>query len=189
MKIYTRVGDNGTTGLLGGERSAKSSVRLHACGSLDELNAALGLALSNGNVSPILQNQIGEIQRLLFTIGADIAAPHKSHLQIIRIGQEEIKKLEQWIDVLSADLPKLRAFILPGGSKCGALLHLARTVCRRTERWIVALNAEEPVNENTIPFMNRLSDYLFTAARFANKESGQEETSVIIPKPPADPQT
>jgi len=136
-----------------------------------------------------LQNQIGEIQRLLFTIGADIATPHRSSVQIVRIGQRETKKLEQWIDALSAELPKLRNFILPGGSTCGALLHLARTVCRRTERWIVALNAQEPVSENIIPFMNRLSDYLFIAARFANKEACREETSVIIPKPPADSQT
>jgi cob(I)alamin adenosyltransferase len=182
MKIYTGTGDNGTTGLLGGERSSKSSVRLHACGTLDELNAAMGLALSSGNVSPILQNQIGEIQCLLFTIGADIATPHKTRLKISKIGPEETSKIEKWIDKLSSELPELKNFILPGGSSLGAHLHLARTVCRRAERWIVALNAQEPVNENIIPFMNRLSDYLFTAARFANKEANREETKVTIPK-------
>lgn len=182
MKVYTRTGDNGTTGLLGGSRTMKSSARLHACGSLDELNAALGVVLSDGSGPKILRNQIGEIQRLLFTIGADVATPHRSSIEVVRISQGEIQKLEQWIDALSVELPTLRNFILPGGSTCGALLHLARTVCRRTERWIVALSAQEPVNENIVPFMNRLSGYLFVAARFANKEAGREETKVTISK-------
>jgi len=183
MKIYTGTGDDGSTGLLGGDRASKSSARLHACGTLDELNAVLGLVLTDGPLPEIVKGHIEEIQKLLFTVGADIATPHKIRLKIPKIGSEEISKVEKWIDDFSAKLPELKNFILPGGSMSGAHLHLARTVCRRAERWIVELNAGEPVNENIIPFMNRLGDYLFTAARFANKENGNGETKVILSEP------
>jgi len=178
MKIYTRTGDKGETGLLGGKRIPKSSVRLHACGSLDELNASLGIVVSDPVLPKPLQQQLLRLERLLFVVGTSVASPEGNRQKLPRITPEDVLRIEEWIDALSKDLPELKNFILPGGSPLGALLHQARAICRRAERWIIALHEKEPVDETVIAFMNRLSDYLFVAARSANKSFGQEEIIV-----------
>ncbi len=182
MKIYTRAGDKGKTSLFGGTKVSKSAVRLHAYGTLDELNACLGLVVSNESTPKTVKGQLLEIQSLLFTLGADLATPLESTANIVRTDPLYAEKLERWIDEMDTVLEPLTRFILPGGSAVGALLHQARTVCRRAERWIVELKEQEPITEGVLIVTNRLSDYLFTAARYVNKvlESGEEE--VIIPR-------
>ncbi len=177
MKIYTRAGDKGKTSLFGGQRVSKSAVRLHAYGTLDELNAVLGMTVATPELDQVLRGQLLEIQSLLFTIGADLATPLESKANIVRTDAIYAEKLERWIDTFDQALESLTRFILPGGSETGARLHLARTICRRAERWIVELSEQEPVSGSVIIVVNRLSDYLFTAARYANKESGAEEKS------------
>lgn len=182
MKIYTRSGDKGKTSLFGGERVSKSSVRLHAYGTLDELNALLGLSSAMPDLDATLRGQLLEIQSLLFTIGADLATPINSNASIIRTDALYAEKLERWIDALDETLAPLTQFILPGGSEAGARLHLARTICRRAERWIVELGEQEPVSGGVIVVVNRLSDYLFTAARYANKNANRDDSTVVIPR-------
>lgn len=182
MKIYTRTGDRGTTGLFGGTRVSKSSVRLHAYGTLDELNALLGIVLTTTTLPNTLHGQLIEIQSFLFTVGADLATPLESTANIVRTDPLYAKKLERWIDEMAMALEPVTRFILPGGSPAGALLHQARTVCRRAERWIVELKEQEPMTEGVIVVINRLSDYLFTAARYANKIAEAAESEVIIPR-------
>lgn len=187
MKIYTKTGDNGQTSLYGGTRISKASARVEAYGNIDELNSAIGVALSyidNENLTP----QLKKIQYDLFTLGAEVATPHdklflangKTRLPII-INSDEIKELEQWIDEIDAQLEPLQHFILPSGGKSSAHLHLARTICRRAERGIVFLHENEKLRNEIIIYLNRLSDYLFVIARFAAKIDGQEET-FWIPK-------
>ncbi len=182
MKIYTRAGDRGHTSLFGGTKVSKSSVRLHAYGTLDELNACLGLVTSRPELPALLKGQLIEIQSLLFTVGADLATPLSSSANILRTDALYAEKLERWIDAMDEHLEPLTRFIVPGGSTVGALLHQARTVCRRAERWMVQLQEAEPVTGGAIVVINRLSDYLFTAARYANKDIGTGETSVEIPR-------
>jgi cob(I)alamin adenosyltransferase len=182
MKIYTKTGDKGTTGLFGGTRIPKSSVRLHAYGTLDELNACLGVIGAEADVPEDLRTQLTWIQTLLFSIGADLATPLESKANIKRMTEEPALQLEQWIDVMEETLPPLTTFILPSGSRVGALLHEARTVCRRAERWIVELHEKEKITDAIIVITNRLSDYLFVAARYANKKLGKPETQVEIPR-------
>lgn len=182
MKIYTRTGDKGKTGLFGGDRINKSAARLHAYGTIDELNACLGLVLSEFSLPMPLEAHLHTIQQRLFEIGADLATPLVSKAKIIRMDERIAVELEEWIDLLEKDLPALTAFILPSGSRVGALLHQARTVCRRAERWIVSLSEEEKVNQAIIIIINRLSDYLFVASRYANKALGMPEQTVEIPK-------
>lgn len=170
MKIYTKTGDAGETGLFGGQRVTKDALRVHAYGTVDECNAVLGVARA-ATSDPELGALLGAIQDQLFTVGADLATPGGSpHVQ--RVGAAEIALLEETIDRLEAELAPLRQFILPGGSAAAAHLHVARTVCRRAERWAVGLAREEAVNLEVLAYLNRLSDLLFVAARVANARAG-----------------
>ena len=178
MKIYTRTGDKGKTGLFGGQRVSKSSVRLHAYGTIDELNACLGIIASEPKLPKTLKKEMMEIQTLLFYVGADLATPLISSAKILRIEPSHALLLEGWIDLTEKNLPPLRQFILPSGSRAGALLHQARTTCRRAERYIVELAEKETINKELIVFVNRLSDYLFVAARFVNMKLKKQEHPV-----------
>jgi cob(I)alamin adenosyltransferase len=172
MKIYTRGGDTGKTSLFGGTRVSKSAVRLHAYGTLDELNAILGSVVADGTLPVSIKTQLLWIQSLLFQIGADLATPFESGANILRMDASHATTLETWIDDMETHLTPLTSFILPGGSAAGAKLHEARTVCRRAERWIVELTDSEAVTEAVIVIVNRLSDYLFVCARYANHVGG-----------------
>lgn len=176
MKIYTRTGDEGKTSLLAGGRVSKGEMRLHAYGTIDELNAVLGLAVASG-VSPQLREALIRVQADLFVVGGDLATPlkHKS-AALERVSPDMATRLEQEIDVWEERLPELRNFILPGGGMPGAFLHQARTVCRRAERWIVRVAEVEGANPDLLKYINRLSDWLFVAARIANIEGGHSET-------------
>lgn len=175
MKIYTKKGDKGTTSLFGGASIGKNSLRIKAYGTVDELNSILGIVLTHP-LSERGETIIKELQNQLFILGADLATLPSKKTKIDRIGQKEVKQLEDWIDELDEKLPSLTAFILPGGAPAGATLHLARTVCRRAERHTVALKLENPVSDETIIYLNRLSDLLFVMARFENREAGETET-------------
>ncbi len=182
MKIYTRTGDRGDTTLLGGERVRKSDARVEAFGTIDELNAALGLALARDADSLLEPELYQSLQDDLFTIGARLAAAdpeaasRKGTIPSFRTGQR-VAELEAWIDSLDAELPELTTFILPGGSELGARMHVCRTICRRAERAIVRLSAEQPdLDATVLPYVNRLSDLLFTLARSCNARAGRPET-------------
>lgn len=172
--ISTGRGDDGSTDLIGGGRVSKASVRMYAIGSIDELNACLGLALAEGGMPPALSSSLELIQRTLFSVGADLAAPGSSS----RLTEAAVQLLEQWGVSLESELPKLSRFILPGGVRLAALLHQARVSCRNAERWCVALKESEQVPSLTLQYLNRLSDALFLAARMANKLAGKEEHMV-----------
>lgn len=176
MSIVTRTGDNGDTGLVGGSRVPKSDVRLHAVGTADECNAALGIVLAEA-LPAQLHEQLVALQHLLFRLGADLASPMDAK-GAKRIDASHVRNVESWIEELERTLPPLTSFILPGGSPAGSALHLARTICRRAERWAVALAEFEEVNRHALVFLNRLSDYLFLAAREANRSAGAEEQKV-----------
>lgn len=170
MKIYTRTGDDGTTGLWGGIRVPKDTLRVQAYGTVDECNAAIGVARAAGLSQP-LDSLMARIQDLLFVVGADLATPGEAS-NIPRVTDEQIVELEQAIDALESGLEPLRQFILPGGALAAAQLHLARTICRRAERWVVSLVREEEINPAVPTLLNRLSDLLFVAARAANAAAG-----------------
>lgn len=179
MSIVTRTGDKGETGLFGGKRVSKDDLRIHAYGTVDELNAILGLIIAAGHLSPLLETQILRTQNVLFRLGADLATPRQNNnAEVPRIEQSHIDEVEGWITALEQDLPELQAFILPGGSHAASLLHVARTVCRRAERWAVALGKQEDLGAESVIYLNRLSDYLFLAARKANKDTGVEDVDV-----------
>lgn len=180
MKIYTRAGDRGESRLFGGTRVKKSAARLHAYGTVDELNAVLGLLLSHEWLPAEMRSQIERIQSDLFIVGADLATQLTSTAKTGRIGSAPTTLLEQWIDAMEATLPPLSSFIVPGGSIESSTLHVARTVCRRAERWIVTLGQEEPLSKHLLPYINRLSDYLFVAARCVNASLGVEDSAVTI---------
>lgn len=169
MKIYTRTGDEGTTGLLGGDRIEKRSYRINAIGDIDELNAAIGVAAVGA--SP-LHDHLVRVQNWLFDLGSEVAAPPGGKFQIEAIQEPQIEWLETKIDEWEAELPELKNFILPGGTALAAHLHLARTICRRAERALWHLAETEPVREVSLRFLNRLSDWLFVAARTANATAG-----------------
>jgi cob(I)alamin adenosyltransferase len=169
VKIYTRTGDSGETSLFGGGRVAKDDPRIEAYGTIDELNSFLGLARSSWPSSPI-DAQLQNVQSDLFDIGAFLASPNTDRFGSVKA--ERIEELERAIDALEADLQPLTSFIVPGGSAAAAQLHVARTVCRRGERKVTALNDSSPEMRTTIAYLNRLSDYLFVAARFANRRHG-----------------
>ena len=182
MKIYTRTGDRGETGLFGGQRVRKDHVRVEAYGAVDELNSVLGLAAvrldADGETD--LARGVREIQADLLTIGANLATPRPEdggrpteHVPPLRPGR--IAEMEQWIDTAEAELEPLRTFILPGGGEAAALLHLARTICRRAERRAVGLAREAHIEEELIIYLNRLSDLLFTLARLANRRLGIDD--------------
>lgn len=174
MKIYTKTGDTGETGLFAGGRVPKDDVRLHAYGTVDELNSILGLAIAS-NIHPDLAAFMQRIQRELFTVGADLATPLDASPEWIhRLNGKFTEQLEHDIDKFEEELPPLTNFILPGGTQAAAFLHQARTVCRRAERWVVSI--KEDVNPHVIVYLNRLSDWLFVLSRVENIRSGVEET-------------
>jgi cob(I)alamin adenosyltransferase len=180
MKIYTRTGDRGDTGLFGGGRVPKTHPRVEAYGDVDELNATLGLARAI-EVMPRVDEVIVPVQRDLFAIGALLATPDgekmKSHLEKARIDERRIGELESAIDDADRELEPLKSFILPGGSSKAAALHVARTVCRRAERRVIALGADEAIPPIVVIYLNRLSDLLFTLARVANRRAGAGEVT------------
>ena len=175
-RIYTRTGDKGETGLVGGARVSKDSLRVEAYGNVDELNSILGIARAFLNDKE-LNDLLGELQSDLFVVGADLAStPGAQQRNIPRISKEKIAAMEKAIDKFEAELSPLNYFILPGGGVVGSLLHNARTVARRAERRIVTLSKTEPINEQLIPYMNRLSDLLFVMARVTNRRENKAET-------------
>lgn len=181
MKIYTKTGDKGQTSLYGGERVSKTSARIIACGEIDELNSAIGVSIAYLEHQSSLE-QLKKVQFNLFTFGAEIATPPKKLL--LSNGKErlntvissaDIQEVEQWIDELTEHVEPLKYFILPNGGKTSAHLHLARAICRRTERSLFFLNEQEPVRTELLQYINRLSDYLFTMARFTAKNNREKE--------------
>jgi cob(I)alamin adenosyltransferase len=178
VKIYTKTGDRGETSLFAGGRVRKDAPRVEAYGTVDELNACLGMVcaqLPSGDVLECLQH----IQIELFDLGADLATPVTAvtRKDIPRVREAQTLRLEQWIDRYEAELPPLTRFILPSGSLAGATLHFARTVCRRAERQVVALAQEEQINPEIIRYLNRLSDLLFVLARLVNQRLQIPETT------------
>jgi len=176
VKIYTRTGDAGETGLFDGRRVSKADPRVHACGEVDELNAAIGVVLAAG-IDPEMSGILQAIQRDLFAVGGRLADPSRKvaeRLEKMSVGAAEVARLEKWIGQLESELPALRRFILPGGTVAGAGLHLARTICRRAERRIVLLGADQ-VPPELLAYVNRLSDFLFVAARAVNRRAGVPE--------------
>ena len=182
MKIYTKTGDAGQTGLFGGERVPKDDPRVRAYGDVDEANAAIGLAAAL-EPAAFEQAALQTIQRDLFTIGAELATPDHGKLEKVLarsgapIGTSEVGALEDLIDKHEATLEPLKNFILPGGTPKAAAFHLARTTCRRAERSVVALSREQPINPVIIHYLNRLSDLLFVLARAVNQQSGQPDVA------------
>lgn len=167
-KIYTCTGDDGSTGLVGGARVKKASLKVSAYGDVDELNAHLGVCRTLAASLPdtTIHDILSRIQNELFDIGAELATPANAHWSgMLKAGPQHVAQLESWIDTLNSTLPTLSSFILPGGSILNANLHIARTVCRRAERSILALHDYEPVSGDIIRYMNRLSDLLFVMAR------------------------
>lgn len=178
MKIYTKTGDGGDTGLFGGLRVSKSDPRVDAYGDIDELNSVIGMVRAEG-VEPDVDALLGDIQLELFDIGAELATqPGKEDkLKVPMVTDAQIERFEHAMDRAETELAPLTAFVLPGGSKTAAVLHLARTVCRRAERRIVALSLHERVRPEVIRYVNRLSDLLFTLARLANVRRGVPDVS------------
>lgn len=194
FKIYTRTGDGGSSSLFNGERRSKNDLVFAALGDSDELNAAIGLARAHCETSPagssVLQllPQLDTVQSRLLDVGSAVATPASSssekQLERVRFGDdgESVLALEEWMDELDKELPPLRNFILPSGGPAAAALHLARAVCRRTERSVTPLVVAEECEPAVGIYLNRLSDYLFVAARFAAKQSGATETAYKKPR-------
>ena len=187
MKLYTRTGDDGTTGLFGGVRVPKNHPRVEAYGDVDELNATIGLAIAvcseqDVSLAP-MRSMLITIQARLFEIGADLATPPDSghESKITRINASQVTEAEAWIDQIEAANEPMKTFVLPGGTELAARLHLARAVCRRAERRIVSLAATDDVTPHTIVYVNRISDLLFAMARRANGAAGVAD----MPWPPA----
>jgi cob(I)alamin adenosyltransferase len=179
VKIYTKTGDRGETGLFNGSRVSKASLRVEAYGDVDELNALLGVVLAFIRDDDELRACLLDIQRDLFVVGAHLADP-SARVEAKRgdkasLTEDQVTQLERWIDHFEESIPPLRQFILPGGSKGGATLHQARTVCRRAERRIVALSQQADIALLLITYMNRLSDFLFVAARVENLRQNRPE--------------
>jgi cob(I)alamin adenosyltransferase len=176
MKIYTKTGDTGDTSLFGGKRVPKSTLRIDAYGTVDELNAQLGIVRAL-KPSAEVDNLLEKTQNQLFVLGADLASPlDVTPANKKRIQQNEIQFLEETIDGLDAHLVPLKSFILPGGSLVSAQLHVARTVCRRAERLVDALGRKEEIGKCPLVYLNRLADLLFVMARYVNKLTRMEET-------------
>jgi cob(I)alamin adenosyltransferase len=185
-KIYTKTGDKGDTSLFSGQRVPKSDPFIQALGSIDECNSAIGAAISmmpkDELFFPVIE-QLEIIQHALFDVGATVATPRttaaNSKIKKTRFDQEETSLLEEWIDTMTHELPPLKTFILPGGHSCGAMLHLARSICRRAEREVVPLTHHADVSDNIFIYLNRLSDYLFTVSRYVNHLTHSPETCWI----------
>lgn len=177
MKIYTKTGDQGTTGLYGGQRVAKDDPRVRAYGAVDEANAVLGLVRAHsGDIA--INEDITYLQEALFDLGADLATPldARQRERLHPIGEADVLRLEQLIDHYDEGLEELRAFVLPGGHEAAAALHLARTIVRRAEREVVTLARDAEVNPAIAVFLNRFSDLLFVLARVVNMKTGVSET-------------
>ena len=170
-KIYTRTGDDGTTGLANGERVDKADPRVSAFGDVDETNSILGLLLTERDLPPAIRETLTRIQHELFEIGAELSLP--GHLAIMA---KHVAQLERDLDALNDDLPPLKEFVLPGGTRAAALCHLARTVCRRAERAAWSVNKIAALNPELLRYLNRLSDFLFVTARHLARMHGGEET-------------
>ncbi|WP_299320110.1 cob(I)yrinic acid a,c-diamide adenosyltransferase [uncultured Maribacter sp.] len=189
MKIYTKTGDDGTTGLFGGTRVPKHHIRIDSYGTVDELNSWLGL-IRDQDISPIYKQQLTSIQEHLFAVGAILATdPEKEilkngqeRLKITKVGTTEINFLEQVIDEMDSQLPPMTHFILPGGHTTVSYCHIARTVCRRAERISTLLFQTEPFDKNVLSFINRLSDYLFVLARKLSYDLQADEIKWIPKK-------
>lgn len=176
MKIYTKTGDAGTTSLFGGKRVSKSDLRIDTYGTVDELNSWIGL-LRDQPVNEKRQSVLIEIQDRLFTIGSLLATePGNTKVKTPPLRDEDVNYLEREIDNMDAQLPPMRAFVLPGGHPSVSFCHITRTVCRRAERLVIALHAAEPVNALIIKYLNRLSDYLFVLSRLMAQELKATET-------------
>jgi cob(I)alamin adenosyltransferase len=182
MKIYTKGGDTGETGLFGGSRVPKDDLRIRAYGTLDELNAVLGVTLAEPGISAEIQNRLLRLQGELFQLGAELATPRGKKISLTLIDLAQVEQMEKEIDEMEALLQPLKSFILPGGGKGGALTHLARTISRRAERELVTLHRAEPVRAAVLQYMNRLSDYLFVTARYLNHTMGIQDIPWIAPK-------
>ncbi|MBI2823204.1 MAG: cob(I)yrinic acid a,c-diamide adenosyltransferase [Planctomycetia bacterium] len=182
MKIYTKTGDAGQTGLFGGPRVRKDSLRIEAYGTVDELNAALGLARTE-TLPPDIDAILARVQNELFELGAELASPDAQAMGTATLGHAQITVLETAIDRHEALLTPLKQFILPGGTRGASLVHLARTVCRRAERRLVALAAAESISPHLVVYLNRLGDLLFVLARGINHAEGKAD--VPWQKPPA----
>ena len=182
-RVYTRTGDKGTTALVGGKRVPKDSPRIAAYGTIDELNAVLGLArvfneerLAEGEKHRWLDEVFRRLQNQLFDLGSELATPADAVYEgMVRIGDAEVKELEALMDRCQKDLEPLRSFILPGGGRISGFLHQCRTVCRRAEREILALSRVEPIGEAVLPYVNRLSDLFFVLSRWVGKHLGETE--------------
>jgi cob(I)alamin adenosyltransferase len=175
-KIYTKTGDRGDTGLFGGPRVSKDDPRIEAYGTLDELNAAIGVARA-AETSGEADTTLARIQCQLFDVGAELATPDAKAHDMERIGGAQVSELEQAIDRFEADLEPLKQFILPAGSEVSARLHFARTICRRAERCVVSLRKQPDVSvrKELLVYLNRLSDLLFVLARWSNRQAGAED--------------
>lgn len=173
-RVYTRAGDKGTTALGGGQRVPKDSLRIEAYGTVDELNSVVGVAVALG-LHESMREQFFVIQQVLFNLGSDLCfrEEDKQRLALPGIEARHVEQLEGWIDAWSEELAPLESFILPGGDASAAQLHVARTVCRRAERATLVLSREEAIGEQVIPYLNRLSDLLFVAARYQAKLAGK----------------
>ncbi len=173
-RVYTRAGDDGTTALGGGQRVAKDSLRIEAYGTVDELNSAIGVAVTAG-LDESLKPRFFVIQQVLFNLGSDlcILEEDKERFAVPGIEPHHVTDLETWMDEWNEQLEPLRSFILPGGDQASAQLHVCRTVCRRAERLTIALSREERIGAQVIPYLNRLSDLLFVASRYQAKLAGK----------------
>ncbi|MBW3466536.1 cob(I)yrinic acid a,c-diamide adenosyltransferase [Arthrospiribacter ruber] len=177
MKIYTKTGDTGKTSLLGGKRVSKADLRIDAYGTVDELNSFIGL-LRDQEINQKREDLLKEVQDRLFTIGATLATePGKTNVKRPDLHNEDLEVLEKEIDAMESQLPPLKHFILPGGHQVVSYCHIARTVCRRTERCVIDLMEVEEVDEIIVKYLNRLSDYLFVLGRMVSQELGVEEVT------------
>jgi cob(I)alamin adenosyltransferase len=173
-RIYTRAGDSGETSLGDGSRVPKLDCRIGAFGTVDEVNAILGVVLAESSLPERLRAPLQRIQNDLFDVGADLSVPF-GVTDRLRVDQPAIERLERLCDELNAELPMLKSFVLPGGTEAAARLHVARTTCRRAEREALAANEEHEINPLVLAYLNRLSDFLFIAARSANADAGRDE--------------
>ena len=172
-KIYTKTGDGGDTALGDGERVLKDSLRVSAYGNVDELNASIGIITLYANTE--LKRKLKNIQNDLFDIGADLCVPiSEKNKDRLRLSTNQIETLELEIDEMNSILEPLNSFVLPGGCRSATFLHMARTICRRAERSVVSLRSREKINNNTLVYLNRLSDWLFVASRVENQENSSE---------------
>ncbi len=178
MSIVTRTGDDGSTGLYGSPRVSKASTRIAAYGDVDELNALLGLFMAEEVTRPPVRALCERAQQVLFRLGSDLATPQASGVPAKRIEEPHLREIEEWIRTYEPGLPPQQAFLVPSGSRAACVLHVARTICRRAERSMVALHEEEPINPDALRYVNRFSDALFIASRLQNLADGRTETAV-----------